>query len=276
MVSRDKMLEELTSYFMEPVYAFFMLLLLFSPLETFFPANQGQKFFRTSWSTDLCFFIGQNLLWVSFVFMILAHFEQWVDTLIPSQFRDNIANLPFIYQIICVVLLSDFCIYWAHRLQHRVDFLWKFHSIHHTTEELDWLASYREHPVDSLYTIGIINLPAIILGFPLYTIAAFTFFRGMWAIYIHSNIKLPLGPLRYVIGSPQIHRWHHAKQRDVGNYANLSPLMDIIFGTFYCPKRNPEQLGIEEESPQNYIEHMLYPFIRQKTDKKEKQEPALQ
>jgi len=263
------MFEEATSFLMEPLHAFCLLLLLFTPLEKFFPANPGQKFFRTSWSTDLCFFLGQQLLWVSFVFMILAHFEQWVDTLIPSSFRENIANLPFIYQMISVVLLSDFFIYWAHRLQHRVDFLWKFHSIHHTTEKLDWLASYREHPLDTLYTIGIINLPAMILGFPLQTIAAFTFFRGIWAIYIHSNIKLPLGPLRYIIGSPQIHHWHHAKQRDVGNYANLSPLMDIVFGTYYCPNHEPDELGIKEKSAKNYLGHILYPFITNSSYKRQ-------
>ena len=135
--------------------------------------------------------------------------------------------------------------YWAHKPQHRIDFLWRFHSIHHTAKHLDWLASFREHPLDTLYTIGIINLPAIILGFPLHTIATFILFRGLWAIYIHSNIKLPLGPLRMLIGAPEIHHWHHAKDRDAGNYANLSPLMDIIFGTYTCPSQEPYEFGIK-------------------------------
>ena len=92
------------------------------------------------------------------------------------------------------MLLSDFLIYWGHRLQHRVDFLWRFHSIHHSAEHLDWLAAHREHPLDTLYTILIVNLPVFVLGFPIESLACFAAFRGLWAIYIHANVRFPLPP----------------------------------------------------------------------------------
>ena len=50
------------------------------------------------------------------------------------------------------MLLSDLCVYWGHRLQHNNAFLWRFHSIHHSAEHLDWLAAHREHPIDTIYT----------------------------------------------------------------------------------------------------------------------------
>jgi len=262
------MFEQVISYLLNPVTSFLYLLVIFTPIEMLFPAKQKQRFFRAEWRTDICFFLGQYLLWIGFVFMTLAHFEQWVGTIFPSSFREHVAQLPFVYQFIGFVLLSDFLIYWGHRLQHKSDFLWKFHSIHHTAKELDWLAAHREHPLDALYTIGLINLPAIILGFPLQAIAAFTLFRGIWAIYIHSNIKLPMGPLGIIFGSPQIHHWHHVKDRDVGNYANLCPLMDVLFGTHYCPKHVPEELGVKEEHSNNYIGHLLYPFYFKNNSKK--------
>src|SRR5262252_2329456 len=74
-------------------------------------------------------------------------------------------------------------------------------------------------------------------------------FRGIWAIYIHSNVRLPIGPLRMLIGAPELHHWHHDRDRDAGNYANISPLMDILFGTYRCPDHEPEHFGINEPTP---------------------------
>ena len=118
--------------------------------------------------------------------------------------------------------------------------------------------------MDTIYTVGIINLPAFLLGFPLETIAGFIAFRGIWAIYIHSNVRLPIGPVRMLIGSPELHHWHHDRDRDAGNYANLSPLMDILFGTYRCPDHEPEHFGLNEPAPRNYLGHMVRPFLPRK------------
>lgn len=237
------------------------LMLVFIPLERFFPAQQGQRLFRKGWLLDLCFMAGQYLLWSAWVIWTLSYFDQWIGTWIPAAFRQQVASQPWWLQALEVILLSDLLIYWGHRLQHRVDFLWRFHKVHHSTEKLDWLAAHREHPLDSLYTVGLINLPAFILGFPLETIAGLIAFRGIWAIYIHSNVRLPIGPLRKIIGAPELHHWHHAKERDAGNYANISPLMDIIFGTYTCPDKEPTALGIEEVTPKTYIGQLIEPLL---------------
>src|SRR5438132_1620382 len=179
----------------------------------------------------------------------------------PSAFRRSVATQPWWAQAIEIILLSDFFIYWGHRLQHRVPFLWRFHCIHHSAEHLDWLAAHREHPVDTVYTMGLINLPAFILGFPLETLAGLIAFRGIWAIYIHSNVRLPIGPLRMLVGAPELHHWHHDRDRDAGNYANISPLMDILFGTYRCPNHEPEHLGLNEPTPRTYLGHMFRPLL---------------
>ena len=132
--------------------------------------------------------------------------------------------------------------------------------MHHTVEHLDWVAAHREHPLDTFYTMGLINLPAVIMGFPIGSIMALFLFRGVWAIYIHSNARIPLGPLKMLIGAPQLHHWHHAKDRDFGNYANISPLMDILFGTYICPDHEPQELGLHEKMPQDYLGLLRYPF----------------
>jgi sterol desaturase/sphingolipid hydroxylase (fatty acid hydroxylase superfamily) len=241
--------------------SFFILVLIFAPLEKCFPAKTRQKFLRPEWWTDLAFFLGQYLLWTGLVFGTIAAFGNWLGAIIPGSFRAGVAAQPFWLQVLELIVLSDLSIYWAHRLQHRVPFLWRFHAVHHSAEHLDWLAAHREHPLDTIYTVTIINLPAFMLGFQLEMLAGFFAFRGIWAIYIHSNVKLPLRPLRMLIGAPELHHWHHHRDRDAGNYANLSPLMDILFGTYRHPGREPDAFGIKEPISRSYLGQMIHPLL---------------
>lgn len=241
--------------------SFLFLVLVFRPLEIAFPAKPGQRFFRPAWFTDLCFFLGQYLLWGGLVLWILSHFSYQLNGIVSPRFRHAVASQPWWLQVIEVVLLSDLFVYWGHRLQHRVGFLWRFHAVHHSAQHLDWLAAHREHPLDTIYTVGIINLPAFLLGFPLETLAGFIAFRGIWAIYIHSNVRLPTGPLRMLFGAPELHHWHHDRDRAAGNYANISPLMDILFGTYRCPDHEPEHFGLNEPTPATYLGHMVRPLL---------------
>lgn len=241
--------------------SFLFLAAVFYPLERAFPAKPHQKFFRPAWLTDTAFFFGQYLVWNGLVLWGLLSVRSWLGDVMPTSFRAAVAAQPWWLQLIEVIVLSDLFVYWGHRLQHGVPFLWRFHSIHHTAEHLDWLAAHREHPVDTIYTMGLINLPPFLLGFPLSAIGGFIAFRGIWAIYIHSNVRLPLGPIRMLIGAPELHHWHHDKDRDAGNYANISPLMDVLFGTYRCPDREPESFGVREPVPQSYWRQLLWPFL---------------
>lgn len=191
--------------------SFLFLQVIFWPMEKIFAANPEQKIFRSGWFTDVCFFIGQYVLWSSFVTAVLWYGKSGIDFFVPDGLRRILGVQPLWLQITEVVVLSDLFIYWAHRFQHHNPFLWRFHKVHHSAEHLDWLAAHREHPLDSIYTIGIINLPAFIMNFELSLIVGLIAFRGIWAIYIHSNVRLPIGKLRILIGAPELHHWHHAQ-----------------------------------------------------------------
>lgn len=242
----------------------FFLALVFIPIEKAFPAKPNQKIFRPKWFLDLCYFIGQYLLWSGLVLYVLNYFGFWLDSHISVPFRTALSEQPIWLQAIEVLVLSDLLIYWGHRLQHKNDFLWRFHKVHHTSETLDWLAAHREHPIDSIYTVGIINIPALILGFNLESLAVIVAFRGIWAIYIHSNVRFNIGVFKKIIGSPDLHHWHHDKERDRGNYANISPLMDLIFGTYTCPPVEPTDFGIKENFPTTYLGQMIKPVLPNK------------
>lgn len=240
--------------------AFAALLLIFRPLESAHPAREGQRFVRPQFWTDVCFLVGQYVLFNAVVLRALTYARPWVFMATPVGLRSLVVALPVWQQAVLVVLVGDLLIYWGHRLQHRVGFLWRFHSIHHSAKHLDWLAAHREHPVDAIYTQLLVNLPIFALGFPLRTLALFAAFRGLWAVYIHANVRLPIGPLRVLIGAPELHHWHHHRTRDSGNYANVSPLMDVLFGTYRCPDHEPPALGTDEPVPPSYLGQLAYPF----------------
>lgn len=241
--------------------SFLILFAIFLPLERLFAAKK-QPILRREFGTDLLFFLGQQLLWTAPVVSVLVYVDQQSDALPLANIRAAIAAWPIWFQFIVVIALSDVSIYWAHRLSHEIPFLWRFHKVHHTAKRLDWLAAYREHPFDNLYTRLVENLPFILLGFPLHLIAGFAMFRGLWAVYIHSNVSLTPGPLKYLIGSSRLHHWHHDAQRGgTVNFTNLSPLMDLLFGTFYDPGHMPNRYGIKEEVSQNYVRQLTDPLF---------------
>jgi sterol desaturase/sphingolipid hydroxylase (fatty acid hydroxylase superfamily) len=242
--------------------SFGFYVVLFRPLEVTFPAQPGQPFLRPAWSVDVAFFVGYNAFWNGWILWCISYVNLWLTPYIPARWHEWLIGQPWWLQAGVIVFLSDLCVYWGHRLQHSVDLLWRFHAVHHSSEHLDWLAAHREHPLDGLYTIGLLNVPVLLLGFPTVSLAGLVAFRGIWAIYIHSNVRLPIGPLRWLIGAPELHHWHHDRERQAGNYANLSPLMDILFGTYKCPDHEPERVGINETTPTTYLGYLLWPFWR--------------
>lgn len=254
-------LADLAEGLLAAVAGFLVLGAIFRPLELAYPARRAQPFARPGWRTDLCFFLGQYLVWVTLVFVVLGELTPWLHGLVPPGVRRVFCLQPLPLQLVEVVVLGDFCIYWAHRLQHRVDFLWRFHAVHHSAERLDWLAAHREHPVDTIYSVTLMNLPAFLIGFSPEAMAGITSFRGLWSIFIHSNVRARLGWLGRVFGSPELHHWHHARDRRGVNFGNVCPYLDLLFGTHFDPGVLPEELGLEEPIGEGYAELMLGPLV---------------
>jgi len=144
------------------VLSFLFLVIVFVPMERVLPAQKNQPFFRKAWLLDLCYFLGQYLLWGGVVYFALSYFSDWLTGIVPASFRSIVKSQAMWLQAVEVIVLSDLLIYWGHRLQHQIPFLWRFHKVHHSAERLDWLAAHREHPLDSIYTVGLINLPMFI------------------------------------------------------------------------------------------------------------------
>src|SRR5690349_8813424 len=115
-------------------FALLVLFAMFRPLELAFPAKREQALFRPHFGTDLSYLLGQYLLFNGAVFWALEHLSPWVRAATPEVMRYWVASRHTLVQLFIVVLIGDLLIYWGHRLQHRVDFLWRFHCIHHSSE----------------------------------------------------------------------------------------------------------------------------------------------
>ncbi len=243
--------------------SFALLCAVFWPLERLFPARPGQAWVRPRWFTDVLFFLGQYLLWGSVALVALDWAHGALLSLVPDGFRALVARQPGALQVAEVLAFADLGVYWFHRACHRHALLWRFHAVHHSAEHLDWVAAHREHPLDGVATQLVVNLPAFVLGFDLHAIGWAIALRGMWGLFIHSNVRLPVGPLKYVLGAPELHHWHHARvERTEHNFANLAPWCDLLFGTYHWPE-GPETypLGLTEPFPRSYLGQLVEPML---------------
>jgi sterol desaturase/sphingolipid hydroxylase (fatty acid hydroxylase superfamily) len=171
---------------------------------------------------------------------------------------------PLWLQAVEMLLIADFIDYWTHRWFH-AGRAWRFHAIHHSPEEMTWLASARMHPVNDFVTRCAQVVPVILVGFSMKAVLYVVPYLVFFVIMLHSNLRWDFGPLRWVFVSPLYHRWHHTKDEEGldKNFAGLFPIWDILFGTAHFPDREPEKFGVRHDPPPETLwGQLLYPFRR--------------
>jgi sterol desaturase/sphingolipid hydroxylase (fatty acid hydroxylase superfamily) len=235
---------------------------VYGALEWCFPNRREQRHLRPRLATDLAFFFGAHLLWLSVEVAGLLAVRELLVGAVPASVPAVFADQPWLLQAAVVLVAGDLLTYWYHRASHDVPWLWRFHQVHHSTTRLDWLAAHREHPIDGFLTQLAMNLPAFALGVSLEGLAGLIIFRGAWATFIHSNVRLPIGPLRYLIGAPELHHWHHAAVRTRHNFSNLAPWTDLVFGTYHCPPHQHHELGVPGLAERGYLGWLVPPAIK--------------
>jgi sterol desaturase/sphingolipid hydroxylase (fatty acid hydroxylase superfamily) len=241
----------------------FVTVLIFVPFERMLAKNPRQKIFRREWQTDITYlfvnrlFVGVGLSLVV-VLVVLAG-----PLLVPENFRLAVARQSNWVQVAELILLSDLIFYGVHRLFHAVPYLWRFHAVHHSIEQMDWLAAHRIHPVDQILTKGASLVPCFLMGFSNAAIVAFFLLFRWHTILLHANARITFGPIRWLVASPNFHHWHHSKEPEAWdkNFASQLAMLDILFGTAYMPaKKWTPSYGLDEAVPRTYARQILYPF----------------
>jgi len=178
---------------------------------------------------------------------------------VPASFWDE---LPLPVAVLIALISHDSSRYAIHWLLHR-EWLWPIHAIHHSDPDVNGLTPFRIHLLEivamgvmSVFLLTWLGLPAAVLGRSAICLVLIN-------IYVHVQIDLSHGPFALWLASPRFHRWHHANVEEARgkNLANVFPIFDRIFGTYYCPGPCTAPMGADGVPENNVVELVAFPFV---------------
>lgn len=244
-----------------------MLAFIFIPLEVLFPQKVQQETLHSELTTDLIYFALSHLFVQVVGVIAQAPATILFGDLGLKKFQSHVQALPFIVQLFLALFCTDVVQYWCHRAFHEKEKLWMFHSIHHSTVTMDWLAGSRTHFVDMFATRAASFVPVYLLGIKPSVFVIYIVIISFHAVFIHANVNWKFGFLRHIISTPQFHHWHHTDDPAAynKNYAVFFSFIDRMFGTYYLPKNVwPASYGVNMPNyPRGFLAQFSYPFKRQ-------------
>ncbi|PMQ10859.1 sterol desaturase family protein [Janthinobacterium sp. AD80] len=227
-----------------------LLAIIFVPLERYFGERHAGRS-RTELASDLGFYFISSLLPAVLLAAPLALVAIAGQRLLPDALPAAMTALPLWAKLLLGLLIGEVGTYWGHRLSHEVPWLWRYHAVHHSTEQLYFLANTRTHPVDMvvtrlfgltpLYLLGLAGPNAAGSAAPVLLLLIGT----VWGFFIHANLRWRFGPLEWLVATPAFHHWHHSKFEHINrNYASTLPVLDRLFGTYHLPPEWPASCGM--------------------------------
>ena len=248
-------------YWLILVSAFFFL------MEVLFPWRKDQPTFRKDFWLDFFYMFFNFFLFSLIVFnaasaVVVNFFNDLLASVgITNLVAFEVQSWPIWAHLLLGFVVRDFVQWWIHRLLHRSEFLWQFHKVHHSVEQMGFAAHLRYHWMENVVYRTLEYIPLALIGIGLtdfFIIHIFTLTVGHWN---HSNIKMNIGPLKYIFNNPQMHIWHHAyefpKEHPYGmNFGLTLSVWDYLFGTNYIPHDGKDiRLGFPgvEEFPEDFV-----------------------
>ncbi len=249
-----------------------LLVVLFVPLERVF-ALKPQRVLREGWRTDVVYYFLTSILPGKIIVVPVIAALWLMHMVAPQGLAPSLADWPGWARFAFSMIVAEFGFYWGHRAMHASALLWRFHAVHHSAHELDWLVNTRAHPVDLILVRLCGYLPLYLLGLaqpagstldwvPLLV----TLVGSTWGYVLHANLRWPLAWCERIVATPAFHHWHHehlgAGVTENANYAATLPLFDMLFGTFRASGAQwPERYGIDEKQPSALIDQVMAPFM---------------
>ena len=185
----------------------------------------------------------------------------------------DIQQLPGWTQLLIFFLGMDLIQWFTHLLLHRFEFLWQFHKVHHSVEQMGFAAHLRYHWMENVFYTPMKFIVFILLGNFTPEHAFIVYFGSVVIGHLnHANIKLDYGPLRYLLNNPAMHIWHHSKEMPKQfphgmNFGISLSLWDYIFKTNYIPESGRDiELGFDqvESFPTSFWGQLIYPIQRKR------------
>ncbi len=244
-------------------------------LELRFPWRTDQPKIRQNFWID-AFYLFWNYFLLSLVFynawssVFVQLFNDFLGIFgINNIIAVHVESFPAWLQLLIIFVLRDFMQWNIHRLLHNVEWMWQFHKVHHSTEQMGFAALMRYHFMENIIYRTLEYIPLAMIGFGIsdfFIVHIFTLVTGQLG---HANLHLPLGKLKYILNGPQMHLWHHAKNFPEShphgfNYGITLSVWDYLFGTDYFPHEDKDlPVGLPEtdaDFPRDFIGQMIQPF----------------
>jgi sterol desaturase/sphingolipid hydroxylase (fatty acid hydroxylase superfamily) len=246
-------------------------------LERVAPWRREQKVFRKGFWQDVIWLVFNGhylgLILAIFTGYTIQAFNSFLYKLgvpVPESLA-LLAGTPLWLQFIVFLILKDFIEWNIHRLLHNVPWLWEFHKLHHSIEELDWIGNFRFHWGEIVVYKTLSYLPLVVLGIDERIILVIGILWTLMLDITHANLALDWGPLRYIFNSPKMHVWHHDVElhgKGGQNFGQVLSIWDWIFRTAYWPRNEemPQRFGFKnmETYPRGVLERFVYPFWRKR------------
>lgn len=252
---------------------FFVLRMLFTgflfiPVERMFAHRKEQPIFRTEWREDLFYFLLSSMLVQILTYLTFAPARSILAFAPLTATRAWVTALPFVVQFLAIMFLTDVVQYWLHRAFHRVPWLWHFHAVHHSAQEMDWMAGARMHFFEIVALRSMTVIPMFVLGFGPGPMNAYIFVVYLYATFVHANVGWKFPVIEKFLVTPRFHHWHHGIEKEAidVNFAVHFPILDRLFGTHHLPKDAwPSGYGIEGHPvARGYWAQFKHPFQRKK------------
>jgi sterol desaturase/sphingolipid hydroxylase (fatty acid hydroxylase superfamily) len=193
------------------VIALSILFVVFTLMEKVFTFSSAKKPWRATLLDLQYAFLA--MLYPPFINFILSAFFGFLALQFEANSYNPHISIPlFAAQVMIVLFVRDCLIYLRHRIIHLRP-VWAFHSIHHSSEEVNWISAARFHLGENLIEATaeiLFFLGATIYGFYPGALSVAGLVIGVYNFFIHSNLRWTFGPPRYVFVSPVFRRWHHS------------------------------------------------------------------
>jgi sterol desaturase/sphingolipid hydroxylase (fatty acid hydroxylase superfamily) len=242
-----------------------VMTIVFVPLERIWPLHPGQGTFRAEWTTDATYFVATHLPSQFINFLMLLPAALAAPWLAIPQLQAYVGNLPFVVQLLAIILVADLSQYFVHRAFHKIPTLWRFHAVHHSIRTMDWIAGSRSHFFDIVVTRGLIMIPLALCGFSQGAIIGYILFVSFHATFSHTDFRPRTVWLENYLVTPRYHHWHHSAEAEAidCNFAIHFPWIDRVFGTCYFPKDLwPKRYGLNGTSVRRgFFRQFIDPFL---------------
>lgn len=269
---------QVTPWYQNYFWLLIILSLVVWGLEIAFPWRKNQAIFRKDFWLD-----GFYMFFNFYIFaLVISGFYELISLLATDAGYTansiaiiNIQEMPKWLGLLLFFLLNDFVQWFTHVLLHRYTFLWRFHKVHHSVEEMGFAAHLRYHWMENVLYKPLKTLVVLLLvgGEP-----SDAFIVHYFAIAIghlnHANLALDYGPFKYILNNPKMHIWHHAHElpedRPYGmNFGISLSVWDYLFGTNYIPSNGRDiKLGFPglKQFPKSFFGQLICGFRREKDD----------